>query len=49
MGSAPRIADLTYIYDNSVASRPFRVMATYESGTLLGRPAWPLWAPRELA
>lgn len=48
IAQARQIADLTYVYDNSTASHPFRLMATYESGTVLGRPTWPLWAPREL-
>jgi predicted ABC-type ATPase len=45
---ARELADLTYVYDNSTAARPFRLMASYESGRLLGRPTWTTWTPHEL-
>jgi predicted ABC-type ATPase len=45
---ARSVADLTYVYDNSTASRPFRVMASYEQGQLLGKPAWAAWTPQAL-
>ena len=45
---ARAIADLTYVYDNSTASQPFRLMASYELGQVLGSPAWAAWVPREL-
>lgn len=48
VAQARELADLTYVYDNSTAARPHRLMASYESGRLLGTPAWAPWTPREL-
>ena len=48
VAQARELADLTYVYDNSIAARPHRLMASYESGRLLGTPAWAPWTPREL-
>jgi predicted ABC-type ATPase len=48
VAQARQLADLTYIYDNSTAARPHRLMASYEAGRLLGRPAWATWTPIEL-
>lgn len=45
---ARQLADLTFLYDNSQAARPFRLLATYESGVLLGDATWPTWTPRAL-
>ena len=42
------LADMTYVYDNSTAREPFRLVATYELGRLLGSPSWPAWTPTEL-
>jgi predicted ABC-type ATPase len=42
------LVDATYVYDNSIAARPFRLMASYEHGRLLGSPAWAAWTPVEL-
>lgn len=41
-------ADRTFFYDNSEAVAPFKRVATYERGRLVGRAAWPTWAPSEL-
>jgi predicted ABC-type ATPase len=48
VAQARQLADATYIYDNSTAAQPHRLMASYESGRLLGTPAWAPWTPREL-
>jgi predicted ABC-type ATPase len=37
-----------HVYDNSRAGAPFRVVAQYRKGHLVGSPAWPSWAPDEL-
>jgi predicted ABC-type ATPase len=45
---ARQLADATYVYDNSTAARPFRLMASYESGRVLGAPSWTSWTPAVL-
>jgi predicted ABC-type ATPase len=45
---ARELADVTYVYDNSSASHPLRLMASYERGTSLGSPSWAAWTPDEL-
>jgi predicted ABC-type ATPase len=45
---ARALADQTFGYDNSTAARPFRLVASYQRGVLLGTAAWPRWAPAEL-
>ena len=37
-----------YVYDNSVAAEPFRKVASYQDGVLLGEALWPTWTPVEL-
>ncbi len=41
-------ADRTRVYDNSRAETPFRLVADYEHGELIGRATYPRWAPAEL-
>jgi predicted ABC-type ATPase len=45
---ARALADMTYVYDNSTAAQPFRLMASYELGQVLGKPTWAAWTPIEL-
>lgn len=45
---ARSVAHRTEFFDNGSASRPFRSVAEYEHGLLLGEPSWPRWAPSEL-
>ncbi|GAB2906607.1 zeta toxin family protein [Rhodococcus aerolatus] len=45
---ARAVASRTTFYDNSRAATPFRVVATYERGRVVGEPAWPRWTPPEL-
>lgn len=40
--------DRAEFYDNSSATRPFRRVAEYERGVLIGTPAWPAWTPAAL-
>ena len=42
---AARIADKTFVYDNSSAQNPYRIVATYRAGALVSPPTWPGWAP----
>lgn len=41
-------ADRTVFYDNSQARTPFREVARFEAGRLLGVPDWPSWTPETL-
>lgn len=45
---ARRSAHRTYCYDNTRAADPFRLVATFEEGVLVGVASWPRWAPRVL-
>lgn len=36
------------VYDNTTAGDPFRLVATYINGRLVGTPQWPLWTPQAL-
>ena len=42
------LADEAYVYDNSRAARPFRRVAAYSGGRLVGAGSWPEWTPSEL-
>jgi predicted ABC-type ATPase len=42
------LADRATFYDNSRAVKPFRMVATYERGRVVGVPAWPVWTPKVL-
>lgn len=45
IGYARGIADRTEYFDNGSARHPFRRVAVYEHGMLIGDPAWPEWTP----
>lgn len=45
---ARSIAHRTEFFDNGSATEPFRPVAEYEHGLLVGEPSWPLWAPSAL-
>lgn len=47
--TARESADRTAFYDNSTASGPFRLVASYERGRAIGPSSWPTWAPAVLA
>lgn len=42
------LADEATVYDNSSASEPFRVVASFDHGVAVSKPAWPPWTPTEL-
>lgn len=44
VSQAMLLANASRVYDNSSARRPFRVIATYENGRLIGEPQWPPWS-----
>ena len=42
------LADATYVYDNSLAAKPFRLVAEYEHVQPIGTPTFPAWTPATL-
>ena len=48
IAAARLVADRVRFYDNTVAARPFRLVAVYEHGIEVGRSTWPTWTPPEL-
>jgi predicted ABC-type ATPase len=42
------LADETFVYDNSLAAHPFRRVAAFSQGRLVGSADWPEWTPHEL-
>ena len=42
------VATVAHVYDNSSASTPFRLVATYGSGRLNAEANWPSWTPATL-
>jgi len=48
LARARDLADITYVYDNSLARTPLRLIARYEHGTPIGQPRWPAWTPNAL-
>jgi len=48
VAAAIEVADTAVVYDNSSASRPFAIVASFERGAAIGAARWPSWAPAEL-
>jgi predicted ABC-type ATPase len=48
VAQARHVARKTEFYDNSSARTPFRLVATYEDGVLVGHAHWPRWTPSAL-
>ncbi|EIT72066.1 MULTISPECIES: AAA family ATPase [Hydrocarboniphaga] len=44
VAEALRIANEGIAYDNSSAKHPYRLVARYENGKLIGKADWPVWA-----
>jgi predicted ABC-type ATPase len=42
------MSDRSTFYDNSRAKVPFRIVAAYERGRLVGEADWPAWTPTVL-
>lgn len=49
VASARAAADRTEFFDNSTAVSPFRRVALYEHGLLIGEPSWPIWTPAPIS
>lgn len=45
VAAARGLADVTVVYDNSTAAEPYRLVATYDRGSLVEETWWPAWAP----
>ena len=45
---AREVADRAAFYDNSRARTPFRLIATYDRGRLVGEAVGPAWTPTVL-
>ena len=45
---ARAMADRSTFYDNAKTRTPFRLVATYERGRLVGQADWPAWTPTVL-
>jgi predicted ABC-type ATPase len=48
VGEAIALVDVAHVYDNSSARQPFRLVATFDRGVPISRPAWPRWTPKDL-
>ena len=48
VAEAARHVDQATVYDNSNARSPFRKVAEFARGTLVGPCTWPTWAPESL-
>lgn len=46
--AAIAVAGEAHVYDNTNAADPYRLVATYRDGRLVGAPRWPAWAPEDL-
>jgi predicted ABC-type ATPase len=48
VATARQIVHRATFYDNTTSRVPFRTVAVYERGRLVGTPDWPKWAPSEI-
>jgi predicted ABC-type ATPase len=48
VADAVALSDECFVYDNSSARQPLRLVAHLQDGRLIGTPVWPTWAPGEL-
>ncbi|MFH5211038.1 MULTISPECIES: zeta toxin family protein [Antrihabitans] len=42
------MVDQAYVYDNTTAANPFRLVASFADGRPTHMPVWPKWTPAEL-
>ena len=49
VAEAASMCDEAFFYDNTSARNPFKLVAELDRGVPVGIPAWPDWAPPELA
>ena len=48
VAEAIKLVDETTVYDNSSASEPFRIVASFNRGLAVSKSVWPRWTPKEL-
>lgn len=48
VAAAISLVDKATVYDNSRVRRPFRLVATFRDGSVVGEPDWPAWTPEAL-
>jgi predicted ABC-type ATPase len=48
VASAIEVVDSAFVYDNSRGDEPFRVVASFDHGLIVGDAHWPLWTPKAL-
>ena len=48
VAEAIAIADESFVYDNTSAGKPHRLIATFLSGRISGKADWPAWTPAPL-
>jgi predicted ABC-type ATPase len=48
VAEAITLVDVAQVYDNSSAKEPFRLVATFDRGVPIAKPAWPRWTPKDL-
>jgi predicted ABC-type ATPase len=48
VASAIGLVERATVYDNARAGEPFRIVATFERGNVVGEPVWPGWTPEAL-
>lgn len=48
VAQARSFADVTDFFDNSKSESPFRLVAKYDRGRLVGQSDWPTWTPEDL-
>lgn len=48
LARARTLSDRATFYDNSSLAQPYRVIAEYDHGQLIGAPTWPAWTPQVL-
>ena len=46
--SVERVVVLSGHCDNSRAGRPFRIVTTFEHGSVVGKLDWPRWTPEAI-
>lgn len=46
--AAVLVVDEARVYDNTKAAEPFRHLATFIGGHVVGVPSWPAWTPSDL-
>ena len=48
IAEAITLAEQAIVYDNTTATSPFRLVATFVDGRPVDQPTWPKWTPSEL-